>query len=101
MPSASTPAQRCRCISASSRSTTSAAFASISGKPYRSTNHGAADMASGIQEQVVILGMGCSRFGERWDAEPADLMSEAFEECIRDAGIDRKQIEAAWQATAV
>jgi acetyl-CoA C-acetyltransferase len=58
-------------------------------------------MASGIKDKVAILGMGCSKFGERWDCEPADLMAEAFEECIADAGIDKSQIEAAWQATAI
>lgn len=58
-------------------------------------------MASGIKDKVVILGAGCSRFGERWDCEPADLMAEAFEECLKDAGIEKKQIEAAWQATGI
>jgi acetyl-CoA C-acetyltransferase len=53
-------------------------------------------MASGIKDKVVILGMGCSKFGERWDSSPSDLMVEAFEECLTDAGIERGQIEAAW-----
>jgi acetyl-CoA C-acetyltransferase len=53
-------------------------------------------MASGIRNKVAILGMGCSKFGERWNADPVDLMVEAFEECLQDAGIERKQIEAAW-----
>ena len=53
-------------------------------------------MAQGIKDKVAILGMGCSKFGERWDASPADLMVEAFEECLIDAGIERKDIEAAW-----
>ena len=53
-------------------------------------------MAQGIKDKVAILGMGCSKFGERWDASPADLMVEAFEECLADAGIERKDIEAAW-----
>ncbi len=53
-------------------------------------------MASGIKDKVVILGMGCSKFGERWDSSSSDLMVEAFEECIADAGIEREQIEAAW-----
>ena len=57
-------------------------------------------MASGIRDKVAILGMGCSKFGERWDAEPSDLMAEAFEECIADAGIERTQIDAAWLSTA-
>ncbi len=53
-------------------------------------------MAQGIKDKVVILGMGCSKFGERWDASPSDLMVEAFEECLGDAGIERGAIEAAW-----
>ena len=53
-------------------------------------------MAEGIKDKVAILGMGCSKFGERWDASPSDLMVEAFEECLADAGIERGQIEAAW-----
>lgn len=58
-------------------------------------------MAKGIRDKVVILGAGCSKFGERWDAEPADLMTEAFEECLADAGIEKNQIQAAWQATGI
>ena len=53
-------------------------------------------MASGLKDKVVILGMGCSKFGERWDASPSDLMSEAFEECLADAGIDKNQIQMGW-----
>lgn len=53
-------------------------------------------MATGIKDKVAILGMGCSRFGERWDAGTPELLSEAFEEALADAGIERKQIEAAW-----
>jgi acetyl-CoA C-acetyltransferase len=53
-------------------------------------------MATGICDKVAILGMGCSRFGERWDCGPEDLMLEAFNEAVADAGIDFKQIEAAW-----
>jgi acetyl-CoA C-acetyltransferase len=58
-------------------------------------------MASGIRDKVVILGMGCSRFGERWDCDAEDLMVEAFEEAVGDAGIEAGQIQAAWLATAI
>jgi len=58
-------------------------------------------MATGIKDKVVILGMGCSKFGERWDANAQDLMVEAFEEGLKDAGIERRQIEAAWFGTAI
>ena len=53
-------------------------------------------MATGIRDKVAIVGMGCSRFGERWDCGADDLMLEAFNEALADAGIGIKQIEAAW-----
>jgi acetyl-CoA C-acetyltransferase len=53
-------------------------------------------MASGIRDKVAILGMGCSKFGERWDCGPDDLMLEAVEEALRDAALERDAIEAAW-----
>jgi len=53
-------------------------------------------VARGIKDKVAIIGMGCSRFGERWDSGPDDLMVEAFAECVADAGIERDRIEAAW-----
>lgn len=58
-------------------------------------------MASGIRDKVAILGMGCSKFGERWDCNAEDLMVEAYEEALTDAGIETKQIEAAWFATGI
>ena len=58
-------------------------------------------MASGIKDKVAIIGMGCSKFGERWDKEAQDLMVEAFTECVADAGIEKDQIQAAWLATAI
>ncbi len=58
-------------------------------------------MATGIRDKVAILGMGCSKFGERWDRNAEDLMVEAFEECLQDAGVERNQIEAAWFGTAI
>jgi acetyl-CoA C-acetyltransferase len=53
-------------------------------------------MATGIRDKVAILSMGCSRFGERWDAGPEDLMLEAFNEALQSSGIDKSQIGAAW-----
>jgi acetyl-CoA C-acetyltransferase len=53
-------------------------------------------MASGIKDKVAIIGMGCSRFGERWDTGTEGLLAEAFDEAMLDAGIGREQIEAAW-----
>jgi acetyl-CoA C-acetyltransferase len=56
-------------------------------------------VALGIRDRVVILGMGCSRFGERWDADAENLMVEAFTEAQRDSGIEVADIDAAWFAT--
>jgi acetyl-CoA C-acetyltransferase len=56
-------------------------------------------MADGIRDKVVILGMGCTRFGERWESSAEDLVVEAFRECLDDAGIEKKEIEMAWLGT--
>jgi acetyl-CoA C-acetyltransferase len=58
-------------------------------------------MASGIKDKVAILGMGCSRFGERWESGTGDLLAEAFDEALADAGIERSAIEAAWYGSAL
>ncbi len=51
---------------------------------------------NGIKDKVAIIGMGCTKFGERWNAGAEDLMVEAFTEAIEDAGIELKDIQAAW-----
>ncbi len=56
-------------------------------------------MASGIRDRVAIVGMGCTRFGERWDADAADLIVEAFQEAVEDAGIGPDEVQAAWLGT--
>ena len=56
-------------------------------------------MPIGIKDKVAILGMGCSKFGERWDASPEDLMVEAYNEAMADAGIAPEQLDAAWFST--
>ena len=58
-------------------------------------------MATGISDKVTILGMGCSKFGERWNENAEDLMLEAFTEALEDSGIQKDQIEAAWFSTAI
>jgi len=58
-------------------------------------------MATGIRDKVAIIGMGCTQFGERWDVGAEELMVEAFEEAIADAGIDRAEIQAAWLGTCM
>ena len=56
-------------------------------------------MADGINNKVAIIGMGCSRFGERWESSADDLMVEAFVECLQNAGIEKKELQAAYLGT--
>ncbi|RQR22060.1 acetyl-CoA acetyltransferase [Burkholderia sp. Bp9143] len=58
-------------------------------------------MASGIKDKVAIIGMGCTRFGERWDVGTTQLLAEAFDEALADAGIERKEIAAAWYGSCM
>jgi len=53
-------------------------------------------MAKGIKDKVAIIGMGCTKFGERWDKGADDLMLDAFQEALADAGIEKERIQAAW-----
>ena len=53
-------------------------------------------MAEGIRDKVTILGMGCTKFGERWDMSGGDLLVESLTEALQDAGIEKKDIQAAW-----
>ena len=53
----------------------------------------------GIKDRVAIIGMGCTKFGERWDAGTSDLIVEAAYEAYEDAGVESKDIQAAWVGT--
>jgi len=53
-------------------------------------------MPEGIRNKVAIIGMGCTKFGELWDKSSESLMVEAFEEALQDAGVEKKEIDAAW-----
>ncbi|MBI4285850.1 MAG: acetyl-CoA acetyltransferase [Chloroflexi bacterium] len=49
-----------------------------------------------IKDKVAIIGMGCTKFGERWDAGLEDLAIEATYEAYEDAGIGPENIQAVW-----
>lgn len=53
-------------------------------------------MAESIKDRVAIVGMGCSKFGERFDCSLSDLIIEAAYEAYHDARIDPSQIEAVY-----
>ena len=52
-----------------------------------------------IKDKVAIVGMGCTKFGELWDKDSQDLIIEAAREALEDAGIEKKDIQAAWIGT--
>ncbi len=52
-----------------------------------------------IKDKVAIIGMGCTKFGERWDADVESLLVEAAYEAFADAGITTGDIQAAWLGT--
>ncbi|MDD5287511.1 MAG: acetyl-CoA acetyltransferase [Dehalococcoidales bacterium] len=54
-----------------------------------------------IKDKVAIIGMGCTKFGENWEMGPYDLMVEAAYEAYEDAGIEPKDIQAAWYGTFI
>ncbi len=54
---------------------------------------------TGIKDRVAIVGMGCTKFGENWDKGAWDMMVEAAYEAYADAGIEPKDIQAAWLGT--
>ena len=56
-------------------------------------------MADGIKDKVAIIGMGCTTFGEHFDKSAEELIVEACMEAIQDAGINKKEIGAAWSGT--
>jgi acetyl-CoA C-acetyltransferase len=54
-----------------------------------------------IKDKVAIVGMGCTKFGEIWDKSGSDLIVDATYEALEDAGIEMKDIQAAWFGTAM
>jgi acetyl-CoA C-acetyltransferase len=40
--------------------------------------------------------MGCTKFGELWDKSRVDLIVDAAKEAYQDAGVEQKDIQAAW-----
>jgi acetyl-CoA C-acetyltransferase len=53
-----------------------------------------------IKDKVAIVGMGCTKFGELWDKSEEDLVVEAVYEAYEDAGVEPKDIQAAWLGNA-
>jgi len=56
-------------------------------------------MPGSIKDRVAIAGMGCTRFGERWNASADDLLVDAAYQAFEDAGIGPEDIQAVWLGT--
>ncbi|MBI3953181.1 MAG: acetyl-CoA acetyltransferase [Chloroflexi bacterium] len=49
-----------------------------------------------FKDKVAIVGMGCVKPGELWDKDDRDIIVDAVYEALNDAGLERKDIQAAW-----
>ncbi len=53
----------------------------------------------GIKDRVAIVGMGCTKFGERWDSSTSDLLVESATEAFTSANIGKEDVDAYWLGT--
>src|SRR5216683_4126325 len=53
----------------------------------------------GIRDQVAIVGMGCTAFGEHWDKSTDDLLVESAMAATASSGIGLGDIDAFWLGT--
>jgi acetyl-CoA C-acetyltransferase len=52
-----------------------------------------------IRDKVAVVGVGCCKFGENYHQSVEDMVVEAAFDAYADAGVEPKQIEAAWVGT--
>ncbi len=55
--------------------------------------------SNGIKDQVAIVGMGCTPFGEHWDKGADDLLVDAATDAYASAGVDADAVDAYWLGT--
>lgn len=53
----------------------------------------------GIKDKAAVIGMGCTKFGERYDCNLEDLLIEAINEALEDAKMEFNDIDAFWFGT--
>ena len=57
-------------------------------------------MASkGIRDQVAIVGMGCTPFGEHWDRSTDDMLLQSSSDALKSAGVALGDVDAFWLGT--
>ncbi len=56
--------------------------------------------SNGIKDRVAIVGMGCTRFGERWDKGADELLVDAVEQCFAATpALPKADVDAYWLGT--
>ena len=58
-------------------------------------------MSLELRRKVAVVGVGCTQFGELYEKSAEDLLCEAVDEALADAGCERDRIEAAWVGTVM
>ena len=53
----------------------------------------------GIKDQVAIVGMGCTEFGEHFDRSIEDMIIEAAHAAYDSAGVEQDDVDAFWFGT--
>ncbi|MCK4445228.1 MAG: acetyl-CoA acetyltransferase, partial [Thermoplasmata archaeon] len=53
-----------------------------------------------FKDKIAIIGAGCTKFGENFDMSYSDMVFESAQEAFTDAGVESKDIDAAWLGTA-
>lgn len=56
-------------------------------------------MSKSLKEQVAVIGVGCTKFGDNVDQTLSDMMVQAVQDTCRDAGVTTEQLQAAWLGT--
>src|SRR5437667_438031 len=52
-----------------------------------------------MKDQVAVIGVGCTKFGDRFERSYEELITDAAFDAYADAGIDSSEIEAAYLGT--
>ena len=50
--------------------------------------------SNGIKDQVAIVGMGCTPFGEHWGRDAADMLIDAASDAYKSAGVEPADVDA-------
>jgi acetyl-CoA C-acetyltransferase len=52
-----------------------------------------------LNEQVAVLGVGCTKFGDNVDQSLSDMMVDAAQAACQDADVTLDELQAAWLGT--